>query len=102
MTTSNLKRIAAAGALSGALSLAALGLGSGVANADDDEEISPTQPGGISSNWQSYLPLLGNLSDFVDLGKLGVPQDVANLGNLGSLGSLGNGQWQNLLGLAGG
>lgn len=100
MTSSNFKRIAAAGAVSGALSLAALGLGSGVANADDGT--TPSLPGGTSSDWQSYLPLLGNISDFVDLGKLGVPPEVANYANLGDLGGLGNGQWQNLLGLAGG
>jgi hypothetical protein len=102
MKTSNFKRIAAAGAMSGALGLAALGLGSGVASADDDAGSTPTQPGAFSSDWQSYLPLLGNIGAFVDLEKLGVPPEVANIGNLGNLGNLGNGQWQNILGLVGG
>jgi len=108
MASSNLKRIAAAGAISGAATLSALGLGSGVANADDGAT-TPLQPGGMSSDWQSYLPLLGNISDFVDLGELGVPQDVANYGDIGNLGSLGNlgnlgslGSLGNIPGLAGG
>lgn len=108
MKSSQFKRIAAASAISGALSLAALGLGAGTANADDDAGTTPFQPGGISNDWQSYLPLLANLNDFVDLGKLGVPSEVGNIGNignlggLGSLGNLGNGQLQDLLTLAGG
>jgi hypothetical protein len=101
MTSLNLKRIVAAGALSSALGLAALGLGSGTANADDDPG-APLLPGGTASSWQSYLPLLGSIGDFVDLQKLGVPPEVANYTNLGDLGSLGNGQWQNIIGLASG
>ena len=96
MKTTNLKRIAAAGAISGALSLAALGLGAGAANADDDEGTSPFGAGGTNGNWQSYFPLVENLGDIANVGNLG------NIGNLGHIGNLGNGQWQNLLGLSGG
>ena len=95
MATLNLTRIATAGAISGALTLAALGFGSGVANADDDAT-TPSQPGGLSGNWQQYLPLLGSIGSFVDLEKLGVPPEYANYANLGT------GQLPSLLSLAGG
>ena len=124
MKTINVKRIAAAGAMSGALSFAALGLGAGAANADDGGNI-PFMPGGSSGgDFQSYFPMierLGDVANFakiggtgstgkpgnnVDLGSLG---NLGNLGSLGSLGSLGNlsnlgggGQWQDLLGMLGG
>jgi hypothetical protein len=96
MKTTNLKRIAAAGAISGALSLAALGLGAGVANADDDGWNTPFRPGGAGGDWHSYIPLVENLGDVVNL----VP--IGNSGNSGNIGSLGNGQWGSLLGLLGG
>lgn len=92
MRTFHLKRIAATGALSGALALAALGLGPGTATADDEA----VTPGGSSSDWQAYLPLLGSIGDFVDLQKLGVPPEVANYVNLGS------GQLPGILSFAGG
>ena len=110
MTTINVKRIAAAGALSGALSLAALGLGAGAANADDGSNI-PFAPGGSVGDLQSYFPMIERLGDFADLAKIGnsgtpaSTDNSASLGNLGSLGSLGNlggGQWQDLLGMLGG
>jgi hypothetical protein len=58
--TMNLKRIAAVGAISAALSSVALGLGAGGANADDNDGNAPFPPGGISGDWQSYFPLLLN------------------------------------------
>lgn len=95
MAAFNLKRIAAAGAMSGVLGLAALGLGSGAANADDDVT-TPSLPGGTSSDWQQYLPLLGSIGSFVDLQKLGVPPEYADYA------SLGTGALPAILGLAGG
>ncbi len=95
MATLNFTRIVAAGAISGALGLAALGFGSGVASADDDAT-TPSQPGGLSGDWQSYLPLLGSIGDFVDLQKLGVPPEFSNYANLGT------GQLPSILSLAGG
>jgi hypothetical protein len=95
MTSFNWKRIVATGAMSGALSLAALGFGAGAANADDDVT-TPLLPGGASGDWQQYLPLLGSVGSFVDLQKLGVPPEYANLGNLPT------GQLQSILSLAGG
>ena len=102
MKTTNLKRAAVAGAISGALSLAALGLGAGVANADDDNGTVPFVPGGTTGDWQSYLPFLGSLGDLGNLGNIGNGGDLGNLGNLGDLGNLGNGQWQDLLRQVGG
>ena len=83
------KRIAVAGAISGALSLAALGLGAGTASADDsDIPFVPANP----SDWQSYLPLVERLGDVIN---------VANIGDLtggtGGLGNLNQGQLENLL-----
>jgi hypothetical protein len=113
MKTINLTTIAAAGAIAGALSFAALGLGAGAANADDGGNI-PFVPGGSGGDWQSYFPLIERLGDVVPIGKIGNlgttggsggTGDIGGLGSLGSLGSLGNlggGQWQNLLGGLGG
>jgi len=114
MKTINVKRIAAAGAISGALSFAALGLGAGAANADDGGNI-PFMPGGSSGgDLQSYFPMierLGDVANFAKIGgtggtgKTGNNVDLGSLGNLGNLGSLGNlgggGQWQDLLGMLG-
>lgn len=94
MPSFNLTRTAVTGALCAAFGLAALGLGSGTANADD--AVTPLQPGGTSSDWQSYLPLLGSLGDFVDLQKLGVPPEYADYANLGT------GALPSILSLAGG
>ena len=115
MKTINVKTIAAAGAISGALSFAALGLGAGAANADDGGNI-PFMPGGSSGgDLQSYFPMierLGDVANFAKIGgtggtgKTGNNVDLGSLGNLGNLGSLGNlgggGQWQDLLGMLGG
>jgi len=116
MTTVNVKRIAAAGAISGALSFAALGLGAGAANADDGSNI-PFVPGGSVGDLQSYFPLIERLGDVADLAKIGnsgTPastdnsaslgnlSSLGNVGSLGSLGNLGGGQWQDLLGMLGG
>ena len=60
MKTTNLKRIAAAGAISAALSSVALGLGAAGANADDNDGNAPSPPGGIGGDWQSYFPSLLN------------------------------------------
>ena len=94
MKATNLKRIAVAGAISGTLGLGAFGLGAGTANADDGlDAIAPLVPGGLSEDWQSYLPLIESVGD---LGS------IANLGDIGSIGNLGGGQLQDLLALAGG
>ena len=69
MTTINLKSIAAAGAISAALSFAALGLGAGAANADDGANI-PFMPGGSVGDWQSYFPLIERLADVADFVKI--------------------------------
>ena len=105
MRTTNLKRIAVAGAFTGALSLAAVGLGAGAANADDGD--IPFVPGGLD-DVQSVLPMIENLGGLGDLGGVGDLGNLANLGdlgnlaNLGDLGNLGGGALQGLLGLAGG
>jgi hypothetical protein len=111
MKTINVKRIAAAGAISGALSFAALGLGAGAANADDGGDTFV--PGGSGGDWQSYFPMierLGDVANLAQIGNLGGTGSTGNTGSLGSLGSLGNigslgnlggGQWQGLLGMLG-
>jgi hypothetical protein len=106
-----LKKIAVTGALTGALSAATFGFGAGVATADTGD--IPFVPGGGSSDWQSYFPLVEQLGDFVNVGKLGdfgkgnAPStnklgDLGGLGGLGNLGNLGSGNWQGLLGMLGG
>lgn len=101
MKTSNFKRIAVAGAVSGALSLAAIGLGAGTASADDElDAIAPLVPGGLSEDWQSYLPLIESVGDLGSIANLG---DLGSLGGLGDLGSIANlSDLQGLMGLAGG
>jgi len=105
------KKIAAAGALAGALSTAAVALGAGAATADTGD--IPFVPGGGSSDWQSYFPLIERLGDIVNVGKLGnfgtgnTPNtdklgSLGDLGNLSNIGNLGNGNWQDLLGMVGG
>ena len=115
MKTINLKTIAAAGAIAGALSFAALGLGAGAANADDGGNI-PFVPGGSGGDWQSYFPMIERLGDVANLaqignlggtgstgntGSLGSLGSFGSRGNIGSLGNLGGGQWQGLLGMLG-
>jgi len=104
MKTTNLKRIAVAGAVSGALGLAAVGLGAGTASADEGDIPFVGELDGV----ESVLPLIGGLADVGDLGGLGDLGSIANLGdlggiaNLGDLGNLGGGGLEGLLGLAGG
>src|ERR1700751_4134089 len=69
MKTIYLKRIAAAGALSGALSVAALGLGAGAANADDGN--IPFVPGGSGGDWQSYFPMIERLREGAQFAEVG-------------------------------
>jgi hypothetical protein len=97
MKATNLKRIAVAGAISGALGLAAVGLGAGAANADPG--VVPFVPGDIGGDLQSYLPLIESFADMDDLGALG---DIGSIANLGDIGGLGGGQLQDLFALAGG
>jgi hypothetical protein len=93
MKATNLKRIAATGAIAGALGFAALGLGAGVANADDGA--TPFDPGGFSGgDWESLIPMIsqiGHLADFGDIGGLN-----------GGLSGLNAGQLESLVGLVGG
>ena len=98
MKATNLKKIAVTGAISGALGLAAIGLGAGTASADDGlDAIAPLIPGGMSDNWQSYLPLVENVADIGGIAGLG------DLGNVPALGEIGNlVPAQDLLGLAAG
>ncbi|MCV7040786.1 hypothetical protein BST36_04690 [Mycolicibacterium moriokaense] len=104
MKTSNFKRIAVAGAVSGALGLAAIGLGAGTASADDElDAIAPLVPGGLSGDWQSYLPLIESVGDLGSIANLGDLGSVGQLGGLGDLGSIANlGDLQGLMRLAGG
>ena len=104
-----LKKIVVTGALAGALSTTALALGAGAATADTGD--IPFVPGGGSSDWQSYFPLIERLGDIVNVGKLGNfgtgnspnTEKLGSLGDLGNLGGLGNvGNLQGLLGLFGG
>lgn len=97
MKTTNLKRIVVAGAISGALGLATVGLGAGTANSDEGD-IPFVGDGGLDSV-SSVLPLLetlGGISEFADVGSLG------DLGSLANLGDLGGGGLGGLLDLAGG
>lgn len=98
MKATHAKRIAVAGAISGAMALAAVGFGSGTANADPDlDDIAPVIPGGLSEDWQSYLPLLDNVADVGSIAGLG------ELGNIPVLGDIGNViPAEDLLGLAAG
>jgi hypothetical protein len=78
MNTSNLKRIAAATALLGALGGTTLGFGAGAAMADDDggAGVTPSDMGGF----ENLLPL----------------GDLAN--SAGGAGQLGGGDWQDFAG----
>jgi len=98
MKATNLKRIVVAGAISGAMGLAAVGFGSGTANADPGlDDIAPIIPGGLSEDWQSYLPLLDNVADVGSIAGLG------DLGSIPVLGDIGNiVPAEDLLGLAAG
>jgi hypothetical protein len=98
MTATNLKRIAIAGVFSGVMGLAAVGFGSGAANAEPGlDDIAPLIPGGMSEDWQSYLPLVENVADVGSLAGLG------DLGSIPVLGDIGNIiPAEDLLGLAAG
>jgi hypothetical protein len=97
MKATNLKKIAVTGAISGALGLAAMGFGTGTANADELDSIAPLVPGGLSEDWQSYLPLLDDVADIGSIAGLGELSNIPVLGDIGSLVPAGD-----LLGLAGG
>ena len=100
MKARNMKRIAVTGAISGAMALAAVGFGSGMANADPDlNDIAPMIPGGgeLGGDWQSYLPLLTNVADVGSIAGLGDLGNIPGLGDIGKILPTGD-----LLGLAGG
>jgi hypothetical protein len=112
------KKIALAGALTGGLSMAALGLGAGAATADSGD--TPFVPGGNGAgDWQSYFPMIERLGDVVNManlgnlgkgkgastegpGGLGGLGDLGSLANLGGLGNLGGGNLPGLIGMFGG
>lgn len=89
MRRGRLRRIAAVGALSGALSFAAIGLGAGAANADDDDLAGDGGGlGGMSElagGLGEVLPLLGS---FADMGGGGGLEDLAGLADVGNLAGL--------------
>lgn len=98
MNVLNFKRIAVAGAVSGALSLAAIGLGAGTASADDGlDAIAPLIPGDVTDEVVEYLPLIESVSEIGSIAGLGELSNVPVLGELGDLGQL-----PDLLALAGG
>lgn len=98
MKSTNLKRIAVASAVSGALSLAAIGFGAGTASADDGlDAIAPLVPGGLSDDLVAYLPLLESVADIGSIAGLGELGNVPALEDVGKLGNM-----QDLLALAGG
>jgi len=98
MKATNVKRIAVTSAISGALGLAAIGFGAGAASADDElDAIAPLVPGGLSENWQSYLPLIENVADIGSIAGLGELGSIPGLSEIGRLVPA-----QDLLGLAGG
>jgi hypothetical protein len=97
MKATNLKKIAVTGAISGALGLAAMGFGAGTANADELDSIAPLVPGGLSDDWQSYLPLLDDVADLGSIAGLGELGNIPVLGDIGSIVPA-----EDLLGLAGG
>lgn len=97
MKATKLKKIAVTGAMSAALGLAALGLGAGTASADELDSIAPLVPGGLSDDWQSYLPLLDDVADIGSIAGLGELGNVPVLGDIGNLVPA-----EDLLGLAAG
>ncbi|WP_099039602.1 hypothetical protein [Mycobacterium neglectum] len=97
MKATNLKKIAVTGAVSGALGLATIGFGAGTANADELDSIAPLVPGGLSDDWQSYLPLLDDVADVGSIAGLGELGSIPVLGDIGNLIPA-----QDLLGLAAG
>lgn len=103
MKFTNVKRIAVAGAISGAMGLAALGFGAGTASADEsDIPFIPADP----ENWQSYLPMVQSLGDIAGLGDLGTTGDTGGLDGLSLLSdldlqNLDQGQIENLLAMLG-
>jgi hypothetical protein len=97
MKATSYKRIAAASAISGALGLAAIGFGAGAANADELDSIAPLVPGGLSDDWQAYLPLIDDVAEIGSIAGLGELGSIPVLGEIGNLVPA-----QDLLGLAGG
>ena len=97
MKTTNVKRIAIAGAVSGALGLAAVGLGAGTASADPLSDIAPMIPSDVTDEVVNYLPLIESVSEIGSDAGLGELANVPVLGDIGNLGNL-----PDLLALAGG
>lgn len=94
----NLKRIAVTGAVSGALGLAAIGLGTGTASADTGlDDIAPMIPSDVTEEVVEYMPLIESISEIGSIAGLGELSDVPVLGEIGNLGNL-----PDLLALAGG
>ena len=94
----NLKRIAVTGVVSGALSLAAIGLGAGTASADDGlDATAPMIPSEVTDEVVEYLPLIESVGEIGSIAGLGELSNVPGLGELGDLGQL-----PDLLALAGG
>ena len=98
MKTLNVKRIALTGAVSGALGMAAIGLGAGAASADTGlDQIAPMIPSDVTDEVVNYLPLIESVSEIGGNAGLGELGNVPVLGDIGNLGKL-----PDLLALAGG
>ena len=98
MNTKNVKRIAVAGAVSGALGLAVIGLGAGTASADPGlDDIAPLIPSDVTDEVVNYLPLIESVSEIGSNAGLGELANVPVIGDIGNLGNL-----PDLLALAGG
>lgn len=97
MNRTNLKRIAVAGAVSGTLGLATIGLGAGTASADPLSDIAPMIPSDVTDEVVNYLPLIESVSEIGSDAGLGELANVPVLGDIGNLGNL-----PDLLALAGG
>jgi hypothetical protein len=97
MNTTNLKKVAVTGAVSGALALAAIGLGTGTASADPLDDIAPMIPSDVTDEVVNYLPLIESVSEIGSNAGLGELGNVPVLGDIGNLGNL-----PDLLALAGG
>jgi hypothetical protein len=97
MNTTNVKRIAVAGAVSGALGFAAIGLGAGTAGADPLSDIAPMIPSDVTDEVVEYLPLIESVAEIGGDAGLGELANVPVLGDIGNLGNL-----PDLLAIAGG
>jgi hypothetical protein len=97
MKTMNVKKVAIAGAISGAFGLAAVGFGAGTASADPIDDIAPMIPSEVTDEVINYLPLIESVSEIGGNAGLGELGNVPVLGDIGNLGNL-----PDLLELAGG